>query len=235
MSVTRKPRIVWCGYREWSDRLQEIVRQERHADIVASFREPGPFADYMDAAPAVDIVVVIGWSWKIPEAIVNRVPCLGLHPSDLPDYRGGSPLQHQILDGLTETRCSLFLLTPDLDVGPVLEKTPMSLNGNMRDIFAELVRCGGQLLNSAFAKWPDWHIEEQDASAGFSRRRRKPEESRLERTSFDTLTLRQLYNFIRALGDPYPNAYIEDDEGNRLLFKEVVYIEKNKQSNDPTQ
>ena len=38
------------------------------------------------------------------------------------------------------------------------------------------------------------------------------------------MTLKELYNFIRCLTDPYPNAFIEDNEGNRLVFKNVNYI-----------
>lgn len=225
MSLTGiKPRVVWCGYRAWSNRLLELTRSEGSAEVVAVFLEPNTFADFMNTMPEIDIIVLSGWSWKIPEAIVNRYPCIGLHPSDLPKYRGGSPLQHQIIDGLIETQCSLFLLTPELDIGPVLAKTPMSLAGNMDNIFSELVRAGGELLKQSFTTWPNWHPLGQDDAAGFVRWRRKPEESRLERSIFQTHALQDLYNIIRALGDPYPNAYIEDKEGNRLLFKEVAFL-----------
>lgn len=222
-----KPRVVWCGYRVWSNRLLELTRSEGSAEVVAVFLEPNTFADFMSTMPEIDIIVLAGWSWKIPEDIVNRYPCIGLHPSNLPKYRGGSPLQHQIIDGLTETQCSLFLLTQELDAGSVLAKTPMSLAGNMNDVFSELVRAGEELLNQFFTAWPNWHPLEQDGVAGFIRRRRKPEESRLERSAFQTHTLQDLYNAIRALGDPYPNAYIEDEEGNRLLFKDVAFLPAN--------
>jgi hypothetical protein len=53
------------------------------------------------------------------------------------------------------------------------------------------------------------------------------EESRLEPNMFQTHSLEDLYNIIRALGDPYPNAYIEDEKGNRMLFKEVEFIPVN--------
>ena len=43
---------------------------------------------------------------------------------------------------------------------------------------------------------------------------------------FVNKTPEELYNFIRCLTDPYPNAYLEDDEGNRILFTGVKYINK---------
>lgn len=218
-----RPKVLWCGYRAWSDLLLERVKAGRQADIVQCVATPRAFAEFMDKATEIDVLVLAGWSWKIPEDVVNRYSCVGLHPSDLPKYRGGSPLQHQIIDGLTGTQCSLFLLSSEFDQGPVVAKAPMSLAGNMDDIFAELVRVGAALLNQALADWPNWRYQRQDDAAGFERKRRKPEESRLDRQMFQTHSLREIYNVIRALGDPYPNAYIEDEQGNRLLFKVVAF------------
>lgn len=226
-SHNEKPRVVWCGYRGWSGQLLELARQGGSAKIVACFSDPRDFADFMSTLPEIDVIVLAGWSWKIPEALVKRYACIGLHPSDLPKYRGGSPLQHQIIDGLTETQCSLFMLSEEFDEGPVLAKAPMSLAGNMNDIFEELIRVGAELLNRSFVDWPHWHPEKQDNTAGFVRKRRKPEESRLHSNMFQTHSLQELYNIIRALGDPYPNAYIEDKKGNRMLFKEVEFIPEN--------
>ena len=219
----RVPRVVWCGYRDWSQRLRNAMDESADAVIVETFATPEPFVEFMQSQPDIDVVVLAGWSWIVPKEVVARYRCIGLHPSDLPKYRGGSPLQHQILDGLTDTQCSLFLLTPALDVGPVIAKTPMSLQGSIQDIFDEFVRAGAILLTKAFKTWPEWQAVEQDARQGFTRRRRKPEESRLTREQLQTFSLGELYNFIRALGDPYPNAYLEDERGNRLLFKQVAY------------
>jgi methionyl-tRNA formyltransferase len=221
------PRVVWCGYRGWSLRLLELTRKGGSAKIIACFSDPFDFADYMNTMPNIDVIVIAGWSWKVPEPIVKRYACIGLHPSDLPKYRGGSPLQHQIIDGLTETQCSLFMLSHEFDEGPVLAKESMSLAGNMNDIFDELIRVGAKLLNRSFLDWPNWRPEKQDNAAGFIRKRRKPEESRLESNIFQTHSLQDIYNIIRALGDPYPNAYIEDKKGNRMMFKEVEFIPVN--------
>ncbi|MDR1582692.1 MAG: hypothetical protein LBS55_05450 [Prevotellaceae bacterium] len=68
--------------------------------------------------------------------------------------------------------------------------------------------------------------QKQDISQGSYYARRKQADSKLNRSDFSEQSLKSLYNFIRALTNPYPNAYLEDDEGNRLVFKKVVYIEK---------
>ena len=57
-------------------------------------------------------------------------------------------------------------------------------------------------------------------------KRRTPEESRIKIEDFKNKSLKEIYNTIRSLTDPYPNAYLEDSAGNRLYFKEVKYIPK---------
>ncbi|SVE63951.1 uncharacterized protein METZ01_LOCUS516805, partial [marine metagenome] len=55
-----------------------------------------------------DIILFYGWSWIISETIVNTYKCIMLHPSKLPKYRGGSPIQNQIIDGEIESAVTLF-------------------------------------------------------------------------------------------------------------------------------
>ena len=49
--------------------------------------------------------------------------------------------------------------------------------------------------------------------------------------SFNVEELLKIYNQIRCLSEPYPSAYIEDSDGNRLFFDKVRYVEKD---NDDT-
>ena len=57
-----------------------------------------------------------GWSWIVKEKIYNNFLCLGLHPSKLPEYKGGSPLQHQIIDGKKRSSVTVLKLTKQLMV-----------------------------------------------------------------------------------------------------------------------
>jgi methionyl-tRNA formyltransferase len=56
--------------------------------------------------------------------------------------------------------------------------------------------------------------------------RRKPEDSKLTPSIISDMTMEQLYNYIRALTDPYPNAYFEDRDGNKVLIKQIEYLPK---------
>ncbi len=45
-------------------------------------------------------------------------------------------------------------------------------------------------------------------------KRRKPADSYITENMLRNVFLGQLYDFIRALTDPYSNAYLKDGEGN---------------------
>lgn len=48
----------------------------------------------------------------------------GIHPSLLPKYRGPSPLQQQILDGVIETGVTIFKIDLGEDTGPIVATVP---------------------------------------------------------------------------------------------------------------
>ena len=81
-----------------------------------------------------EIIFFIGWSWIIDDHLIKSNKCICLHPSPLPKYRGGSPIQHQIINGESLSAVTFFEMTNDLDAGDMdahialmeLEK----LNGN---------------------------------------------------------------------------------------------------------
>ena len=54
-------------------------------------------------------------------------------------------------------------------------------------------------------------------------KRRKPSDSKVTWEILGKMDLKEVYNLMRALTDPYPDIYIEDNTGNRLYFKEVEY------------
>src|SRR4030042_5089590 len=47
----------------------------------------------------IKIVFLYSWSHIINKSIIKKFLCLCLHPSLLPAYRGGTPIQHQLING----------------------------------------------------------------------------------------------------------------------------------------
>lgn len=75
------------------------------------------------------------WSFKISKEMMDNYECIGMHMTDLPYGRGGSPLQNLILRGFTETVITAFRITDEWDAGPIYCKRPLSLAGTAQEIF----------------------------------------------------------------------------------------------------
>lgn len=54
-------------------------------------------------------------------------------------------------------------------------------------------------------------------------KRRTPKQSKIDFQLINVNNIEPLYNFIRALTDPYPNAFLEDDLGNKLYIEKIRY------------
>jgi methionyl-tRNA formyltransferase len=213
-------RILFAGYRQWGqDALVDLLKYLSKTTIkVYSVQTQDQLLQVLrDPEQKFDAVVLAGWSWIIPADLCDSNYIVGIHPSDLPDYAGGSPIQHQILDGLTETKCCLFRITSDLDGGGIILRTPLDLSGNMTDIFRSLkiatFRLTYGLIDHMRNNGCQPPPEEQQESRGIPRRRLQPEDSALDNDGFANMTARELYNFIRCREAPYPNVFVSDHTG----------------------
>ena len=169
-------------------------------------------------ADEYDITLLVGWSWIIGNEYVDSHFTVVLHSSDLPDYAGGSPIQHQIIDGLQETKATLFQATSKLDLGPIIDKERFSLTGNLRQVLNGLENASFEILNRFIRNYPNYSLTKQLTHT--VRKRRTPDMSEITIEELKTSTSEQLYNKIRALQDPYPNAFIVCKDGSKLYLRE---------------
>jgi methionyl-tRNA formyltransferase len=218
--------ILFCGYRPWAraslDKLTQILNFHTFHQVTS----PEEMMLAVDTKKW-DLILTAGWSWKIPNEVLVDNFVAGVHPSKLPAYAGGSPIQNQILDGIENSEACLFKFTEKFDEGPILGRTPLSLRGHMSDIFEDLTVATVKLMNEFIMSYPHHSEVLQTHSEGFVRRRIKPEQSRLTPEILRSMTCKQLYDFIRCHEDPYPNVYIEDATG-RLSIKLAEFEPKTK-------
>ena len=87
------------------------------------------------------------WSWIIPNEIVQKYQCICFHESNLPKFRGGSPIQNQIIRGIKNTKTSSFIMNEKLDAGDILLQKDLSLEGSLDDIFSRMISNDYFLIN----------------------------------------------------------------------------------------
>ena len=212
-------KIVCVGYREWALEIYRRVRLfygSRHEFI---FVDKKLYSEELLVQESPDLVLFYGWSWKIEESVIDNYRCLMLHPSPLPKYRGGSPIQNQIINGETSSAVTIIEMTNELDAGDILAQEKFSLDGNIADILKKITRIGTRLTKRILSG--DYiRVKQNESEATFYKRRNK---------SDNEITVREIlsedsqyiYNKIRMLGDPYPYAYIKTSDGKKILIKEA--------------
>jgi methionyl-tRNA formyltransferase len=208
-------RVACVGYRDWALNIYDkLARKTDHTFLV--FRSKAQFkVDVLeDFKP--DLVLFYGWSWIVTADLLERHTCLMLHPSPLPRYRGGSPIQNQIIAGETSSKVSLFVMTDKLDAGDLVGQQDLSLTGTLDDIFKRIENSGFeltlQLLEHGIHRVP------QNNSVATYCKRRTPSDSEITAEELASQPAEYLYNKIRMLADPYPNAYILTADGKKLVI-----------------
>tara|TARA_X000000368_G_scaffold241451_1_gene190678 strand:+ start:4801 stop:5454 length:654 start_codon:yes stop_codon:yes gene_type:complete len=211
--------IVGFGYRDWALNIYfQLQKLSSHKVIIIKERGNIDFS-FLDILKP-DFVLFYGWSWKLPSEVVSTHKCLMLHPSDLPKYRGGSPIQNQILNGILESKLTIFQVTNEIDAGPILIQRPLSLKGEMSEIFGRLEQCGLEATNDILKG--EYEIEPQDNSKASYYSRRNPSQSEITFEELRSASALEIYNKVRCLQDPYPNAFIRMSDGLKLHLKSVI-------------
>lgn len=219
-------RIAAVGYRDWALQIyDEIASKTEHQFLIFRSREQYDEQVLMDFNPS--LVLYYGWSWIVPQRILERFSCLMLHPSPLPGYRGGSPIQNQIIRGELESKVTIFLMDQGLDTGPILGQKSYSLSGSMKDILGRITSIGGELTLGILKN--GLHPMPQSEAGVSTFPRRQPGESELTLDELQRQPAIYLYNKIRMLQSPYPNAFIRTADGKKLLIVEAKIADADKE------
>lgn len=220
-------KIVCCAYREWGLNVVQALTGLFPEHDFPTCKNPDEFSIELTRNGQPDLILAIGWSWIFDKEIASAVWIVGAHPSDLPDYAGGSPIQNQILNGVTQTKNTLFRITPNIDEGPIVAKIPLSLEGHIEEIFKRLTYTSIVLYSDFIRSYPDniQLIKQSRPDEHKTLRRLKPDSGKLTAEDFSKMSTRQLYDFIRCRESPYPNTYLEDEKGT-LYFSRVEWVEK---------
>ncbi len=200
----------------------DLVKKNKIPIFVNNANNPTRMSKFLKEQQ-IDLILFYGWSWIVPLNIINNFDCFCLHPSLLPKYKGGSPIQNQILSGQKSSGITIFKMNQHLDAGPIYVQVPMSLSGDISEIFKRMGSIGAALTRNLMGDFLDNNIVLKP-QANFKKypvfKRRKPENSKLDLSKVRNMKFDKLYDYVRALSDPYPNLYL-DLNGKKLLIRKV--------------
>lgn len=148
-------------------------QRARSAEAIRYFLENGvPLFEARKQSPltqleellgsGIDVLVVGAFGRILPPELLARprFGAINVHCSLLPAYRGGCPIEEQILAGDTHGGVTLHWMTENIDAGPILTSRPLSISSDdaYSDVFerchtrAELLLA--EVLQEHPSRWP---------------------------------------------------------------------------------
>lgn len=200
----------WDPPRAYGDVWYEVTRLDRLTPHLLEQLDP-------------ERIFFTHWSRIVGPEITDRWECINFHCADLPDGRGSSPVQNEILRGKHNTKVTAHRMTQTLDGGDVYMKRPISLLGGAQEIYLRLGATMRDMIHDLVAHSDEYPpTPQQGKVVKFERRRPHQSNLMLDENSERRADIDRLYDFIRMLDMPgYPHAYIDID-GVRYEFTHAL-------------
>lgn len=222
-------KIIFLAYRDWSlDVFPSIEKHPKVSQIILC--KTHDELSKLDLTE-YDLIISCGWSEELGEDITSKIFAIGVHCAELDRYSYGTPIQLQIIDGITRSKHRIFNFTFDKESKRAhthntqfSHEVDLDLSGNMEDILEQMTVTSKVLFTRYLDDYPNitWTNWEEE---NIIREKRTPNESGLTKEKLLLMSTKELYDFFRCLEDPYPNGYIEDEFG-KLYIKKVMFKSK---------
>lgn len=167
-----------------------------------------------------DFIFAIGFSQLVSKEILDipKYGVIGLHPADLPKYRGRAVIVWQMLTGVKTSKVTLFKIDEGADTGDIIDQEPFEIGENdyasdvldkSHDALLKLYyRALPKLMNGTYT------LTKQDHSQATYCLRRAPEDGLIDWT----LPGKEILKLIRAISRPYPGAFSYYDRKHKVII-----------------
>ncbi len=158
----------------------------------------------------VGALCVAAFGQILRDGVLGGWPCINVHFSLLPAYRGAAPVERAIMDGLEVSGVTIMQMDAGLDTGPMISTAELAIGSgeDAGDMLMRMAGTGGELLVSALDDLEAGHLELQaQPERGVSLAPKITDE---DRPLDPRRPARELADQIRALS-PHIGAQIEID------------------------
>lgn len=151
-----------------------------------------------------DYIVVAAYGQLLPKSILDHAPCINLHASILPQYRGASPIQQTLLNGDEETGVTAMLMDVGMDTGDILkiERIAVSDEIMVAALFDRLTAVAAELTLDVLRNFNTLTPIAQDASLATHCKKITKQDGELT-----LCCAREDFNKYRAF-TPWPGVYL---------------------------
>ncbi len=171
-----------------------------------------------------DLFAVVAFK-ILPESLLQipKIGSVNLHASLLPKYRGAAPIHHAVLNGETETGCTVFKLDKGMDTGGIIKQNsmPIGKNETTGSVYSRLMESGSDLITEAIDMLADGFsdfIKQDDSKAT-----KAPKLFDDDCVVNFNRSAEVVHNHIRGLS-PFPAAYATLDGNKMKLLASAIDI-----------
>ena len=170
-----------------------------------------------------NIFLIIGFSQIFNKELFN-IPNLGtynFHAGKLPHYRGGSPVNWQIINNENEIGFSIIKVNSKIDGGKIAFSHILNYSDSdyISDIHLKINEIFSELSIELIQKIIKNEITflDQDENKAIYWHQRNDRDGHID---FKTINAKSAYNFIRAISHPYPGAWAMLNQTKKIrIFK----------------
>ena len=165
-----------------------------------------------------DIIIVAAYGQILPKEILDLAPCMNLHASILPKYRGASPIQEAIINNDEYTGVTAMFMEEGLDTGDILGYQYLKLEETMEvaEVFDELAKIAAELTITTLNKFEEINpIKQNDSLATLCKKIKK------EHGEINFESARALYQIYKAYSY-WPGIFTKD----QLKLKDISLIDE---------
>ena len=161
-----------------------------------------------------DYIVVAAYGQILPRKILDHAPCINLHASILPQYRGASPIQQTLLNNDKETGVTAMLMEEGLDTGDILKIVKLDVDKDMMvsPLFDALTQVATDLTVDVLENFSSYvPVKQDETNATHCKKVTKADGE----VTFDNANV--VYNKYRAF-TPWPGIYLS----NGMKLKKII-------------
>ena len=164
-----------------------------------------------------DFIIVAAYGQILPKEILEIAPCINLHASLLPKYRGASPIQESLLNDDTYTGVTSMLMEEGLDSGDILGLQYLKITPSMQvsEAFEKLSVIAAKLTITTLDNYENIKpLKQNEAEVSFCKKIKK------EDGLVNFLDAKNLYLKYKAYSY-WPGVFLQSE----LKLKNIELIE----------
>jgi methionyl-tRNA formyltransferase len=168
-----------------------------------------------------DLICVAAYGLILPEGVLNIAPCINVHPSALPRWRGAAPMNYPILAGDTTTDVCIMHMEKGLDCGDVYLRKAYNISEDETagELMERLTNEGATALEEVVKNWDTYKTAgiQQVGETTYAHKFRPADLADIRKLDFNK-SPSELHNQVRGLS-PWPGAVCTHGDNELKVLK----------------